>query len=55
MNVLDVPSKCGLLFSKELAITKITDATALLDKLAAQELSTIDVTTALCRRATIAQ
>ncbi|KAJ5833376.1 hypothetical protein N7474_001687 [Penicillium riverlandense] len=53
--VLDVPSKCGLLSAAELAITEIQDATALRDKLAAQELSAVEVATAFCKRAAIAQ
>ncbi|KAJ5625974.1 hypothetical protein N7510_002283 [Penicillium lagena] len=53
--VLDVPSKCGLLSDAELAITEIQDATALRDKLAAQELSAVEVAAAFCKRAAIAQ
>ncbi|OQE01579.1 hypothetical protein PENSOL_c004G11541 [Penicillium solitum] len=40
---------------EELAITELPDATSLRDKLATQELSTIEVTTAFCKRAAIAQ
>lgn len=54
-SVLDVPAKCGLLSKAELAITEIQDATALRDKLAAQELTAIEVVTAFCKRAAIAQ
>lgn len=53
--VLDVPAKCGLLSKEELAITEIQDATALRDKLAAQELSAVEVVTAFSKRAAIAQ
>lgn len=53
--VLDVPSRCGLLSDAELATTEIQDATALRDKLAAQELSAMEVVTAFCKRAAIAQ
>ncbi|BCS23597.1 uncharacterized protein APUU_40041S [Aspergillus puulaauensis] len=55
LEILDVPSKCGVLTKGELAITEIADATMLRDKLAAQELSAIDVATAFCKRAAIAQ
>ncbi|KAJ5835247.1 hypothetical protein N7447_001273 [Penicillium robsamsonii] len=55
LEIIDVPSKCGLLSKEELAITGISDATSLRDKLAAQELSAIEVTTAFCKRAAIAQ
>ncbi|KAJ5850972.1 hypothetical protein N7455_010828 [Penicillium solitum] len=54
-SVLDVPSKCGILTKEKLAITELPDATSLRDKLATQELSTIEVTTAFCKRAAIAQ
>lgn len=53
--VLKVPAECGLLSPAELAITEIQDATALRDKLANQELSAVDVATAFCKRAAIAQ
>lgn len=52
---LDIPSKCGILTPAELAITEIPDATALRDKLASQELTAVEVTTAFCKRAAIAQ
>lgn len=55
IGVLDIPSKCGLLSHAELAITEIQDATALRDKLAAGELSAVDVAAAFCKRAAIAQ
>lgn len=54
-SVLDIPKACGLLTPKELAITENYDATALRDKLAAGEVSSVDVTTAFCKRAAIAQ
>ncbi|KAJ5116585.1 hypothetical protein N7456_000933 [Penicillium angulare] len=53
--VLDIPTKCGILSESEIAITEIPDATALRDKLAAGELSAVDVATAFCKRAAIAQ
>lgn len=54
-NVLDIPRQCGLLTSQELSITEVYAATALRDELAAGKLSAIDVTTAFCKRAAIAQ
>ncbi|KAJ5163830.1 uncharacterized protein N7500_005660 [Penicillium coprophilum] len=55
LEIIDVPSKCGILSKEELAITEIIDATSLRDKLAAQELSAVEVTAAFCKRAAIAQ
>lgn len=55
LNILDVPTKCGILSDKELKITEIPDATALRDKLAAGELNAAEVTTAFCKRAAVAQ
>jgi Asp-tRNA(Asn)/Glu-tRNA(Gln) amidotransferase A subunit family amidase len=55
LEILDVPSKCGILSKKELAITELPDATSLREKLATQELTAIEVTTAFCKRAAIAQ
>lgn len=55
LDILDVPSKCGILSKEELAITELPDATSLRVKLAAQELSAVEVTTAFCKRAAIAQ
>ncbi|GFF64772.1 acetamidase [Aspergillus lentulus] len=54
-NVLDIPTKCGILSARELDITANHDATDLLQKLASKELSAVDVTTAFCKRAAIAQ
>ncbi len=54
-SVLDVPEKCGILTDRELDITTKYDAVALLEKLAKSELSSLDVTTAFCKRAAIAQ
>lgn len=55
LEILDVPAQCGILSDQELKITKISDATTLKDKLAAGELSALEVTTAFCKRAAIAQ
>ncbi|GLA03421.1 hypothetical protein AnigIFM60653_003040 [Aspergillus niger] len=54
-NVLDVPRTCGLLTEREIHITEDYDATALLEKLAPGEFSSVEVTTAFCKRAAIAQ
>ncbi|KAJ5721225.1 uncharacterized protein N7483_009159 [Penicillium malachiteum] len=54
-SVLDIPASCGLLSEAEILITEIADATALRDKLASRQLSAIDVATAFCKRAAIAQ
>ena len=55
LNVLDVPRTCGILNEKELDITENYDATALLEKMAAKQLSSYDVVLAFCKRAAIAQ
>lgn len=54
-NVLDIPARCGILTSSEIQITEIQDATTLRDKLVARELSAVEVATAFCKRAAIAQ
>ncbi|PYH42853.1 putative general amidase [Aspergillus saccharolyticus JOP 1030-1] len=54
-NVLSVPRDCGLLTERELAITETVDATALLAQIAAGKYSAVEVTTAFCKRAAIAQ
>ncbi|KAK3648807.1 hypothetical protein LTR56_007247 [Elasticomyces elasticus] len=54
-SVFDVPAKSGILTERELDITANYDATTLLAKLASSELSSLDVTTAFCKRAAIAQ
>ncbi|QIW96564.1 hypothetical protein AMS68_002082 [Peltaster fructicola] len=53
-NVLDIPRNCGILTDIELDITT-SDATTLLDRLAAGNVSSEDVTRAFCKRAAIAQ
>ncbi|KAH6989067.1 amidase signature domain-containing protein [Ilyonectria sp. MPI-CAGE-AT-0026] len=52
---LDVARKSGLLSENELSITEKFTATALLEKLAAQELSSEEVVEAFCKRAGLAQ
>ncbi|PIG88062.1 general amidase-B [Aspergillus arachidicola] len=54
-EVLSIPKRCGILTPKELDITETVDATSLRDKLAARELTAVEVTTAFCKRAAIAQ
>lgn len=55
VNVLDVPATCGILTQKELEITSHHDATALVSLMSKGELKSIDVVTAFCKRAAIAQ
>ena len=54
-NVLDVPATCGILSSKKIEITGNWDAVALIEKLGKGELASLEVTTAFCKRAAIAQ
>ncbi|KAK0943873.1 hypothetical protein LTR29_004638 [Friedmanniomyces endolithicus] len=54
-NVLDVPRRCGILTSQEIHITETLDATALVAGLATGKLRSVDVVTAFCKRAAIAQ
>lgn len=54
ISVLDVPRKSGLLSEKELDITENHDAVDLIAKMAAKELSSVEVTQAFCKRAAIA-
>lgn len=54
-NVLDVPKASGILTEREIHITEDYDGTALLEKLAAGDFSSVEVTTAFCKRAAIAQ
>ena len=55
LNVLGVPRESGLLTDDELKITERYDATALRDELASGRLKSVDVVTAFCKRAAIAQ
>ena len=54
-SVLNVPRQCGLLSPKQLEITENYDASALLQKIHARELTSYEVTEAFCIRAAIAQ
>lgn len=51
----DIPRRSGLLSDSELDITENYTATQLVGKLAAGKLSSLEVTTAFCKRAAIAQ
>jgi amidase len=55
ISVLDVPRTCGILTEKELDITEKYDATELVDLLAKGELKSVEVVTAFCKRAAVAQ
>lgn len=55
VNVIDLPRRCGLLSAKQLDITEKYDATALLEKIHRQELTSSEVVEAFCIRAAIAQ
>ncbi|OCH96192.1 general amidase [Obba rivulosa] len=51
---MDIPETCGILTSRELEITNTADVAVLLQKLATSEWSSVEVTTAFCKRAIIA-
>ncbi|KAL4902342.1 Acetamidase [Aspergillus multicolor] len=53
-NVIDFPKKSGILSDKELEITE-SSAADLVSKLASGQLTSVEVTTAFCKRAAIAQ
>ena len=55
LNVLSVPRESGILTEKELKITEQYDATGLVAELASGRLKSVDVVTAFCKRAAIAQ
>lgn len=54
-NVLDIPKTCGILTATELQLTETSDATALLQQLTSGRVKAVDVVTAFCKRAAIAQ
>ncbi|KAF2002522.1 amidase [Amniculicola lignicola CBS 123094] len=54
-NVLSIPLTCGVLSDHEITITSAYDATELVKLLATGELTSLEVTTAFCKRAAIAQ
>ncbi|KAI9789856.1 MAG: hypothetical protein M1835_001407 [Candelina submexicana] len=55
VNVRDVPRTCGLLDPTELEITESYDATSLAQAIADGRMKSVDVATAFCKRAAIAQ
>jgi amidase len=55
ISVLDVPRACGILTEKELDITEKYDATDLVNMMAKGELKSLEVVTAICKRAAVAQ
>jgi amidase len=54
-NILAVPRESGILTEAELDITENHDATTLVQQLAEGRLKSVDVVTAFCKRAAIAQ
>ena len=54
LDVTDVPAKCGLLSTGELEITEVGKVAILLHKVATGEWSSVELTTAFCKRAFIA-
>jgi len=54
-NVLAIPRECGILSSRDIEITENYDATTLVKELASKRLKSVDVVTAFCKRAAIAQ
>jgi hypothetical protein len=54
LDVTDIPAKCGLLSARDLEITEVTSVAALLSKIATGAWTSVEVTTAFCKRAIIA-
>lgn len=54
LNVLDIPAKCGILDQNELQITQL-DAQSLAKAAQTGSLKAVDIATAFCKRAAIAQ
>ena len=54
LDVTDIPAKCGLLSARELEITEVSSIAVLLGKIATGAWSSVEVTTAFCKRAVIA-
>lgn len=52
---MDIPRKSGILSTRELEITENYSVAELLDRLASGTLTSLEVTTAFCKRAAIAQ
>jgi amidase len=55
LSVLDVPRTCGLLSEDQIRITEDYDATELIFLMTSGKLTSLDVVTAFCKRAAIAQ
>ncbi|GKZ33710.1 hypothetical protein AbraIFM66950_003742 [Aspergillus brasiliensis] len=55
LNALEAIRSCDILTEKELEWTEINDSTVLLSMLANREISSVQLTTAFCKRAAIAQ
>ncbi len=54
LDVTDIPAKCGLLSARDLEITEVSSVAGLLSKIATGAWSSIEVTTAFCKRAVVA-
>ncbi|KAF8264302.1 general amidase [Lactarius quietus] len=54
LDVTDIPAKCGLLSARDLEITEVSSVTILLSKIATGAWTSVEVTTAFCKRAVIA-
>ncbi|KAI9052723.1 hypothetical protein LZ554_002999 [Drepanopeziza brunnea f. sp. 'monogermtubi'] len=54
-EVLSIPRTCGILSEKEIEITENYSAVTLLEHLASGRFTSVEVTTAFCKRAAIAQ
>ncbi|KAF1961122.1 amidase [Byssothecium circinans] len=54
-NVLSIPRTCGLLSPRELELTENYDATALVDLMRSRQATSVEVVTAFCKRAAVAQ
>ncbi|RAH56459.1 amidase signature enzyme [Aspergillus piperis CBS 112811] len=55
LNALEAIRSCDILTERELEWTEINDSTVLLSMLASREISSVQLTTAFCKRAAIAQ
>jgi amidase len=54
LDVTDIPAKCGLLSARDLEITEVSSVAVILNKIATGAWSSVEVTTAFCKRAVIA-
>ncbi|KAF2878409.1 amidase signature domain-containing protein [Massariosphaeria phaeospora] len=55
LSALDMPCSCNLLTPRELDITEKYDATALVGLMLEKEMTSVEVVTAFCKRAAVAQ